>query len=75
WFKVPNSIKFILKGKLNKWVSGKDIILYIIGLIGVDGALCNSMEFAGPLCKKLTMADRFTIANMAIEAGGKKWHI
>ncbi|MDR1511556.1 MAG: 3-isopropylmalate dehydratase large subunit [Endomicrobium sp.] len=71
WFKVPNSIKFVLKGKLNKWVSGKDIILYIIGLIGVDGALYNSMEFTGPLCKKLTMADRFTIANMAIEAGGK----
>ncbi|MDR2645510.1 MAG: 3-isopropylmalate dehydratase large subunit [Endomicrobium sp.] len=71
WFKVPNSIKFILKGKLNKWVSGKDIILYIIGLIGVDGALYNSMEFAGPICKKLTIADRFTIANMAIEAGGK----
>lgn len=71
WFKVPKSIKFILKGKLNKWVSGKDIILYIIGLIGVDGALYNSMEFAGPICKKLTMADRFTIANMAIEAGGK----
>jgi 3-isopropylmalate/(R)-2-methylmalate dehydratase large subunit len=71
WLKVPNSIKFILKGKLNKWVSGKDIILYIIGLIGVDGSLYNSMEFAGPLCKKLTMADRFTIANMAIEAGGK----
>jgi len=71
WFKVPNSIKFILKGKLNKWVSGKDIILYIIGIIGVDGALYNSMEFTGPLCKKLTMADRFTIANMVIEAGGK----
>jgi 3-isopropylmalate/(R)-2-methylmalate dehydratase large subunit len=71
WFKVPNSIKFVLNGKLNKWVSGKDIILYIIGLIGVDGALYNSMEFTGSVCKKLTMADRFTIANMAIEAGGK----
>jgi 3-isopropylmalate/(R)-2-methylmalate dehydratase large subunit len=71
WFKVPNSIKFFLTGKLNKWVSGKDIILYIIGLIGVDGALYSSMEFAGPLCKKLGMSDRFTIANMAIEAGGK----
>jgi 3-isopropylmalate/(R)-2-methylmalate dehydratase large subunit len=71
WFKVPHSIKFILKGKLNKWVSGKDIILYIIGMIGVDGALYNSMEFTGPICKKLTMADRFAIANMAIEAGGK----
>lgn len=71
WFKVPHSIKFVLKGKLNKWVSGKDIILYIIGLIGVDGALYQTMEFDGPVCKKLTMADRFTIANMAIEAGGK----
>jgi 3-isopropylmalate/(R)-2-methylmalate dehydratase large subunit len=71
WFKVPQSINFVLKGKLNKWVSGKDIILYIIGLIGVDGALYNAMEFSGPVCKKLTMADRFTIANMAIEAGGK----
>lgn len=71
WFKVPNSLRFILTGKLNKWVSGKDIILYIIGSIGVDGALYNSMEFTGPLCKKLTMADRLTIANMAIEAGGK----
>ncbi|MCA6069857.1 MAG: 3-isopropylmalate dehydratase large subunit [Endomicrobium sp.] len=71
WFKVPNSLRFVLTGKLNKWVSGKDIILYIIGSIGVDGALYNAMEFTGPLCKKLTMADRFTIANMAIEAGGK----
>ncbi|AKL97881.1 3-isopropylmalate dehydratase large subunit [Endomicrobium proavitum] len=71
WFKVPQSIKFVLTGKLNKWVSGKDIILYIIGLIGVDGALYNAMEFDGPLVKKLTMADRFTISNMAIEAGGK----
>ncbi|GHT45396.1 3-isopropylmalate dehydratase large subunit [Endomicrobiia bacterium] len=71
WFKVPNSLKFVLIGRLNKWVSGKDIILYIIGLIGVDGALYNSMEFTGPVCKKLNMADRFTIANMAIEAGGK----
>ncbi|GHT40695.1 3-isopropylmalate dehydratase large subunit [Endomicrobiia bacterium] len=71
WFKIPNSLKFVLIGRLNKWVSGKDIILYIIGLIGVDGALYNSMEFTGPVCKKLNMADRFTIANMAIEAGGK----
>jgi 3-isopropylmalate/(R)-2-methylmalate dehydratase large subunit len=71
WFKVPPSIKFVLKGKLNKWVGGKDIILYIIGLIGVDGALYNAMEFCGPVCKKLTMSDRFTITNMAIEAGGK----
>ncbi|MDR0956464.1 MAG: 3-isopropylmalate dehydratase large subunit [Endomicrobium sp.] len=71
WFKVPASLKFILTGKLNKWVSGKDIILYIIGLIGVDGALYNSMEFTGATCKKLTMADKFTMANMSIEAGGK----
>jgi len=71
WFKVPESIKFVLTGKLNKWVSGKDIILYIIGKIGVDGALYQAMEFTGPVAKKLTMADRFTIANMAIEAGGK----
>jgi 3-isopropylmalate/(R)-2-methylmalate dehydratase large subunit len=71
WFKVPSSLKFVLTGKLNKWVSGKDIILYIIGLVGVDGALYNSMEFTGPVCKKLVMADRFTIANMAIEAGAK----
>jgi len=71
WFKVPSSIKFVLTGKLNKWVGGKDIILYIIGSIGVDGALYSSMEFTGSVCKRLTMADRFTIANMAIEAGGK----
>ncbi|MDR2860809.1 MAG: 3-isopropylmalate dehydratase large subunit, partial [Elusimicrobiota bacterium] len=71
WFKVPQSIKFVLKGKLNKWVSGKDIILYIIGMIGVDGALYNAMEFSGETVKKLTVADRLTICNMAIEAGGK----
>jgi 3-isopropylmalate/(R)-2-methylmalate dehydratase large subunit len=71
WFKVPNCLKFVLAGRLNKWVSGKDIILYIIGLVGVDGALYNSMEFTGPVCKKLDMANRLTIANMAIEAGAK----
>ena len=71
WLKVPQSIKFILKGKLNKWVSGKDLILYIIGQIGVDGALYKTMEFTGEVIKKLKMADRFTIANMAIEAGAK----
>lgn len=71
WLKVPPAIKFNLKGKLNKWVSGKDIILYIIGKIGVDGALYKSMEFAGDGIKELSMDDRFTIANMAIEAGGK----
>ncbi|MDR1951904.1 MAG: 3-isopropylmalate dehydratase large subunit [Elusimicrobiota bacterium] len=71
WFKVPQSIKFILKGKLKKWVSGKDIILYIIGMISVDGALYNAMEFTGSAVKNLTIADRFTICNMAIEAGAK----
>ena len=71
WLKVPQSIKFILKGKLNKWVSGKDLILYIIGQIGVDGALYKTMEFTGEVIKKLKMADRFTITNMAIEAGAK----
>ena len=71
WFKVPSAIKFNLTGKLNKWVSGKDVILYIIGKIGVDGALYKSMEFAGEGVKELSMDDRFTISNMAIEAGGK----
>ncbi len=71
WLKVPASIKFVYKGKLNKWVGGKDIILYTIGRIGVDGALYQSMEFTGPVIEKLPMSDRFTMANMAIEAGGK----
>lgn len=71
WFKVPGAIKFVLKGKPAKWISGKDIILHIIGMIGVDGALYQSMEFTGNGIKHLTMDDRFTIANMAIEAGGK----
>ena len=71
WFKVPSAIKFNLTGKLNKWVSGKDVILHIIGMIGVDGALYKSMEFVGEGIKNLTMDDRFTIANMAIEAGAK----
>ncbi|MDK2806534.1 3-isopropylmalate dehydratase large subunit [Thermoanaerobacterium sp. CMT5567-10] len=70
WFKVPEAIKFNLKGKLNKWVSGKDVILYIIGMIGVDGALYKSMEFTGNI-SSLSIDDRFTIANMAIEAGAK----
>lgn len=70
WFKVPEAIKFNLKGKLSKWVSGKDVILYIIGKIGVDGALYKSMEFTGDL-SSLSIDDRFTIANMAIEAGAK----
>lgn len=71
WFKVPSAIQFSLKGKLNKWVSGKDVILHIIGMIGVDGALYQSMEFVGEGIKNLSMDDRFSIANMAIEAGGK----
>ena len=71
WFKVPEAIKFNLTGKLNKYVSGKDLILHIIGMIGVDGALYKSMEFTGDGVHSLTMDDRFTIANMAIEAGAK----
>lgn len=71
WLRVPPAIKFNLKGKLNKWVCGKDIILHIIGKIGVDGALYKSMEFTGEGIKELSMDDRFTIANMAVEAGGK----
>ena len=71
WMKVPSAIKFNLTGKLNEWVCGKDIILHIIGKIGVDGALYKSMEFSGDGIKELSMDDRFTIANMAIEAGGK----
>ncbi len=71
WFKVPSAIKFNLTGKPSKWVSGKDVILHIIGKIGVDGALYKSMEFTGDGIANLSMDDRFTIANMAIEAGGK----
>ncbi len=71
WFKVPATIKFIYKGKLKKWVGGKDLILYTIGNIGVDGALYKVMEFSGPVIKKLDMDGRFTMSNMAIEAGGR----
>lgn len=71
WFKVPEAIKFVLKGKPRKWVSGKDVILHIIGMIGVDGALYKSMEFTGEGMDELSMDDRFSMANMAIEAGGK----
>ncbi|MEE0970490.1 MAG: 3-isopropylmalate dehydratase large subunit [Clostridia bacterium] len=71
WFKVPSAIKIVLKGKLNKYVSGKDVILHIIGKIGVDGALYKSMEFVGEGVKSLTIYDRLTICNMAIEAGAK----
>ena len=71
WFKVPSAIKFVLKGRLNKYVSGKDVILHIIGKIGVDGALYKSMEFVGEGVSALSVFDRLTIANMAIEAGAK----
>ena len=71
WFKVPSAIRFRLTGKPSEWVSGKDVILHIIGMIGVDGALYKSMEFVGDGIASLSMDDRFTIANMAIEAGGK----
>jgi len=71
WFKVPAAFKFVITGKMNRYVSGKDVILHIIGMIGVDGALYRSMEFVGQGIANLTMDDRFTIANMAIEAGAK----
>ncbi|NTU70908.1 MAG: 3-isopropylmalate dehydratase large subunit [Coriobacteriia bacterium] len=71
WFKVPASIKFNITGKLGPWVCGKDIILHIIGMIGVDGALYQAMEFTGDTIESLGMDDRMTICNMAIEAGGK----
>jgi len=71
WFRVPEAILFTLAGKFGKWVSGKDLILYIIGKIGVEGARYQSMEFAGEGVAALSMDDRFTVANMAIEAGGK----
>ncbi|MDR2295903.1 MAG: 3-isopropylmalate dehydratase large subunit [Clostridiales Family XIII bacterium] len=71
WFKVPAAIRFELTGRPGKWVSGKDVILHIIGRIGVDGALYKSMEFMGPGLKHLSMDDRLTMANMAIEAGAK----
>ena len=71
WFKVPPSIKFVIYGKLSKWVSGKDLILNIIGRIGVDGALYQAIEFTGETISSLPMADRLSMANMAIEAGAK----
>lgn len=71
WFKVPSAIRFNLTGKLNKWVSGKDVILHIIGMIGVSGALYKSMEFGGEGMRHLTISDRLCMANMAIEAGAK----
>ena len=71
WFKVPESMRIVFSGKMRKWVSGKDLILNLIGKIGVDGALYKAMEFTGDTVPHLTMADRLTIANMVIEAGGK----
>jgi len=71
WFMVPRTIKFVYDGDLKKWVTGKDLILYTIGLVGVDGALYKSMEFSGPAVSSLSMDSRFTMSNMAIEAGGK----
>lgn len=71
WFKVPEAIKFVLKGKPQQWVTGKDVILHIIGRIGVDGALYKSMEFTGEGLSCLSMDDRLSMANMAIEAGAK----
>ncbi|MGN0385835.1 MAG: 3-isopropylmalate dehydratase large subunit [Lachnospiraceae bacterium] len=71
WFKVPSAIKVVLTGKPGKWISGKDVILHLIGQIGVDGALYKSLEFVGEGVEALSMDDRFTIANMAIEAGAK----
>ena len=71
WLKVPESIKFVCRGEWRQWVSGKDLILHIIGMIGVDGALYSAMEFDGEAISALSMESRFTIANMAIEAGGK----
>ena len=71
WFRVPETIKFVYNGKLNKWVSGKDLILYTIGNIGVDGALYKAMEFTGEAIESLSMDGRMTMSNMAIEAGGK----
>ena len=71
WFKVPSAIKVVVTGKPKKWVSGKDLVLHLIGLIGVDGARYQSLEFVGSGIRNLSMDDRFTIANMAIEAGAK----
>ena len=71
WFMVPDSIKFTYNGNLKPWVTGKDLILYTIGMIGVNGAIYKSMEFLGPVIEKLSMDSRFTMCNMAIEAGGK----
>lgn len=71
WLRVPKTLKFVYKGRLRPWVGGKDLILYTIGKIGVDGALYRAMEFSGPVVEELSMDARFTMANMAIEAGAK----
>ncbi|MDD5196311.1 MAG: 3-isopropylmalate dehydratase large subunit [Candidatus Omnitrophota bacterium] len=71
WLKVPGSVKFVFNGRLNKWVGGKDLILYTIGQIGVDGALYKAMEFCGPVIRKLSMDGRFSMSNMAIESGAR----
>ncbi|MFA5155947.1 MAG: 3-isopropylmalate dehydratase large subunit [Candidatus Omnitrophota bacterium] len=71
WFRIPPTVKFVYNGKLGKWVGGKDLILYTIGKIGVDGALYKVMEFSGPVIRKLSMDDRFSMSNMAIEAGAR----
>ncbi|MGK7346593.1 MAG: 3-isopropylmalate dehydratase large subunit [Candidatus Nitrospinota bacterium M3_3B_026] len=72
WFRVPETMKFVFKGKKkNRWISGKDLILYTIGKIGVSGALYRAMEFSGPMIEQASMDDRFSIANMAVEAGAK----
>ncbi|MHA1148340.1 MAG: 3-isopropylmalate dehydratase large subunit [Promethearchaeota archaeon] len=71
WFRIPESLKFIFTGKLNEWVSGKDLILYTIGQTGVDGCTYKAMEFTGEIIEALSMENRFTMCNMAIEAGGK----
>ncbi len=71
WFRVPSTVRFLYQGKLKKWVTGKDLILYTISRIGVDGASYKTMEFSGPIIESLSMAERFTMCNMAIEAGAK----
>ncbi len=71
WLKVPDTIKVVYNGDLGKWITGKDLILYTIGQIGVDGAVYRALEFSGPVLRSLSMADRFTVANMSVEAGAK----